>query len=322
MTITSTFISSDGDGYELQMGRWSRRLAPLFIRFAGTIGAVRVVDVGCGTGNLSLCLAQDPEILSVRGLDISATYVDYANRRNDDPRLDFQIGDARALPFPDATFDYAVSMLALQFVPQADLAVREMRRVTCPGGIVAAATWDTRGGLVALRMIFDAAAILDQSGCRARAAAYTRPMSRPGDLASAWRDAGLTEVVQDTLTIRMEFVSFEDFWAPIEGKEGPVAAYVGTLGADARARLRDMVRLAYLDGEADGARSYAASAWVVKGRVPQRENGSRRAHARHSLTPYDLFSGAREVALPDWAVKEKVRASFQPRTSGRPCFTS
>jgi len=298
MTITSTFISSDGDGYELQMGRWSRRLAPLFIRFAGTIGAVRVVDVGCGTGNLSLCLAQDPEILSVRGLDISATYVDYANRRNDDPRLDFQIGDARALPFPDATFDYAVSML------------------------VAAATWDTRGGLVALRMIFDAAAILDQSGCRARAAAYTRPMSRPGDLASAWRDAGLTEVVQDTLTIRMEFVSFEDFWAPIEGKEKPVAAYVGTLGADARARLRDMVRLAYLDGEADGARSYAATAWVVKGRVPQRENGSRRAHARHSLTPYDLFSGAREVALPDWAVKEKVRASFQPRTSGRPCFTS
>ena len=268
MTAVCTFASSDGDGYELQMGRWSRRLAPPFIRFAGTTGAVQVLDVGCGTGNLAMCLANDPEIVSVRGLDLSATYIDYANRRNVDARLDFQVGDARTLPFPDASFDHAVSLLVLQFVPQADLTVREMRRVTRSGGTVAAATWDARGGFVALRMFYDAAATLDQNGCRARAAAYTRPMSRPGELASAWRDAGLTEVAQDTLTIRMEFASFADFWTPIEGKEGPVAAYVGTLDVNAKARLRDMVRLAYLDGEADGVRSYAATAWVVKGRVP------------------------------------------------------
>jgi ubiquinone/menaquinone biosynthesis C-methylase UbiE len=268
MTIASTFVSSDGEAYELQMGRWSRRLAPLFIRFAGITGPVRVLDVGCGTGNLGFCLAPDPEIVSVRGLDISPAYVEVAKRRNDDARLDFQVGDACALPFPDATFDQAVSLLALQFVPRVDLAVREMRRVTRCGGIVAAATWDTRGGLVAVRMIYDVAAMLDQNGRQARAAAYTRPMSRPGDLAHVWHDAGLTDVVQDTLTIRMEFASFADFWAPIEGKEGPVAEYVRTLGADAKASLRDMVRLAYLDGEADGARSYAATAWVVKGTVP------------------------------------------------------
>jgi len=204
----------------------------------------------------------------VRGLDISPAYVESANRRNDDPRLDFMVGDARALPFPDASFDHAVSMLVLQFVPRADLAVREMRRVTCSGGTVAAATWDTRGGLVALRMIYDTAAMLDPKGCQARAAAYTRPMSRPGDLARIWHDAGLTDVVQDALTIRMEFASFADFWAPVEGTEGPVAQYVRSLDADARVRLRDVVRLAYLDGEADGARSYAATAWVVKGKAP------------------------------------------------------
>jgi SAM-dependent methyltransferase len=268
MIAASTFASSDGDAYELQMGRWSQRLAPSFIRFAETTGAVRVLDVGCGTGNLSLCLARDPEVVSVRGLDISRAYVEYANRRNDDSRLGFQVGDAGTLPFPDASFDHALSMLVLQFVPKADLAVREMRRVTRPGGTVAATTWDTRGGLVAQRMIFDTAAMLDQKGQEVRAAAYTRPMSRPGDLARVWNDAGLTNVVQDTISIRMEFTSFADFWAPIEGKEGPVAEYVGTLGADARTRLRDMVRLAYLDGEADGIRSYAATAWVVKGKVP------------------------------------------------------
>jgi len=268
MTIAPTFVASDGDGYELQMGRWSRRLAPLFIRFAGIAGVVRVLDVGCGTGNLSFCLAQDPEIARVHGLDFSPAYIEYAKRRNDDSRLDFELGDACALPFPDASFDHTVSMLALQFIPQAEVALREMRRVTCRGGTVAAATWDTRGGFVALRMIFDAAAMLDQNGREARAAAYTRPMSRPGDLARVWHDAGLTGVVQEMLTIRMDFASFEDFWAPVEGKDGPVAEYVGTLGADARARLRDVVRLAYVDGDVEGPRSYAASAWVVRGRVP------------------------------------------------------
>jgi hypothetical protein len=66
----------------------------------------------------------------------------------------------------------------------------------------------------------------------------------------------------------MDFASFADYWAPSAGKEGPVAQYVGSLAADVRTRLRDMVRLAYLDGEGDGPRSYAATAWVVKGTVP------------------------------------------------------
>lgn len=264
----STFSATDGDGYELQMGRWSRRLAPLFIRFAGIAGAVRVLDVGCGTGNLTRCLAQDPQVVSVQGLDLSPEYLAHAKRHTADRRLAFQVGDACALPFSDATFDHTASMLALQFVTRADVAVREMRRVTRPGGTVACATWDTRGGFVALRMIFDAAAMLDESGQEARAAAYTRPMSLPGDLERMWGEAGLTDIAQDMITIRMDFASFADFWTPMEGREGPVAEYVGSLGLVARVRLRDAVQRAYLDGERNGPRSYAATAWVVKGTVP------------------------------------------------------
>ena len=89
------------------------------------------------------------------------------------------------------------------------------------GRTVAAATWDTRGGFVAFRIIFDAAAMLDSLGHVARARAYTRPLSRPGELAHAWHEAGLIDVVQDMRTIRMDFASFVDFWAPAEGTEGP-----------------------------------------------------------------------------------------------------
>jgi SAM-dependent methyltransferase len=267
MTAATTFVSSDGDGYELQMGRWSRRLAPAFIEFAGITAAERVLDVGCGTGNLSLCLAGNPRIARVTGLDLSPAYVEHAKRKNLDPRVDFEVGDACALPFADASFDHAVSMLVLQFIPEAERAVREMRRVTRAGGTVAAATWDTSGGLVAYRMVFDTAALLDRNGEALRATAYARPLCRPGELARAWRDAGLVDVAQDMLTIRMDFTSFADFWAPAEGREGPVAAYVSTLNAEARSKLRHAVRLAYLNGEPDGPRSYAATAWVVRGKV-------------------------------------------------------
>jgi SAM-dependent methyltransferase len=268
-TASSTFVSSDGEGYELQMGRWSRRLAPLFVAFAGIDEADSVLDVGCGTGNLSFCLAENSGIRAVRGVDISPAYVAHASRKNHDARVAFWIGDACALPFPDDAFDHALSMLVLQFVPHPERAVHEMRRVTRPGGTVAAATWDTGGGLMAYRLIFDtAAALLPCGGNVLRTRAYGRPLRRPGELAHAWREAGLTEVVQDSVTTRMDFTCFADFWAPAEGREGPVAEYVGTLEVDAKARLRRMVELAYLEGEADGPRSYAASAWVVRGKVP------------------------------------------------------
>jgi 2-polyprenyl-3-methyl-5-hydroxy-6-metoxy-1,4-benzoquinol methylase len=71
MVISSTFLSSDGAGYELQMGRWSCRLAPHFITFTGIRGAACVLDVGCGTGNLAFALAENSAIQSITGVDFS-----------------------------------------------------------------------------------------------------------------------------------------------------------------------------------------------------------------------------------------------------------
>jgi SAM-dependent methyltransferase len=180
----------------------------------------------------------------------------------------FDVGDACAMTFADHSFDRALSLLVLHFVPQGDRAISEMRRVVKPGGVVAAAVWDVRGGFVANRMFFDTAAALDAKANALRAQNYNRPMTKPGELARAWRDAGLQEVIETTLSLRMEFTSFEDYWAPYDGKEGPAAQYVRSLGTPERSRLIDAVRAAYLDGEPDGPRSYAALAWAVKGLVP------------------------------------------------------
>ena len=145
-----------------------------------------------------------------------------------------------------------------------------MRRVARPGATVAAAVWDARGGFVANRIFFDTAAALDPKASERRARNYTRPMTRPGELYAAWQAAGLADIRQKLLTIRMDFASFEDYWAPYVGNDGPGAEYVGTVEPALREQLREALRNAYVDGEPDGPRSYVPQAlgpWPASYRV-------------------------------------------------------
>src|SRR5262245_14841050 len=151
MTVSSTFVAADGDGYELQMGRWSRRLAGPFLDFVGTANGECVLDVGCGTGRLAFALAERCQFKQLRGIDFSPAYIEYATRHTRDPSIVFQVGDACALDIPDHSFDRVLSQLMLHFVPRAEQAIAEMRRVARPGAMVGAAVWDTRGGFVASR---------------------------------------------------------------------------------------------------------------------------------------------------------------------------
>jgi SAM-dependent methyltransferase len=251
MSTSSTFVAADGDGYELNMGRWSRRLARPFLDFAGTSDAEHVLDVGCGTGHLAVAVLERSASVIVHGIDLAPVYIEYAISRNLNPRLEFRVGNACALAYPDSTFDRVLSLLMLHFVPRPHDAIAEMRRVAKPGAVVAGAVWDARGGFVANRMFFDTAAALDPKAGERRAKNYTRPLTRPGELAAAWH-----------------YASFADYWAPYRGKDGPGAEYVATLSADERSRLEHAVRAAYLDGEPDGPRSYAALAWAVRGVAP------------------------------------------------------
>ena len=266
--MSSTFTAASGDGYDLVMGRWSRRLAEPFLDFCGCRDGETILDAGCGTGSLTFALAQRAKALSIEAIDFSPAYIEHATHHNCHPNVRFSVGDICALAFPDASFDRVLSLLLLHFVPDPGRAIAEMRRVGRPGATVAATVWDIRGGVVANRIFFDAAATLDQKGNERRARNYTRPMTRPGELAAAWRAAGFRDVRETTLAIRMEFASFDDYWAPYIGKDGPAAEYVATLSPAQQDRLRDLLRKAYVDGDPDGPRSYAAIAWAVAGIVP------------------------------------------------------
>ena len=268
MNVSSTFAASDGNEYEIQMGRWSRRLAEPFLDFAGTGDDEEVLDVGCGTGNLAFAIAKRANVKSIKGIDFSAAYIENARGRNRSPQLTFEVGDATAMPYGDSSFDRVFSMLVLFFIPEAKKAVLEMKRVARSGSTVAAALWDARGGMTVSRMFADTAAVLDPRGNELRARAFTRPLGHPGDLGRAWRDAGLLEVKEATLLIRMEFESFDDYWRPYIGGQGPYAEYVSKLTSDERATLKHHLQRAYLDGEPDGFRSYAAVADAVKGTAP------------------------------------------------------
>lgn len=269
MTASSSFMAGDGDGYERMMGRWSQRLAVPFLDFVGSADGESVLDVGCGTGRLSFALAERCQPKQLQGIDFSQAYVEHARLHNRDPKITFHVGDACAMEFPDRAFDRVLALLVLHFVPNAVQAISEMRRVARPGAVVGAAVWDARGGFVTNRMFFDTAAALDPKANELRARNYTRPMTRPGELGNEWRNAGFRDVVETALAIRMEFASFDDYWEPLAGKNGPQAQYIATLADPARERLRDALRCAYVDGEPDGPRSYAALAWAVKGSVPE-----------------------------------------------------
>jgi len=143
--------------YELWMGRWSERLAPAFVDFAGLEPGGRYLDVGAGTGVLGRAVVERFGAAEVVGIEPADSFVAYARDTHRNPRLRFLVGDAQAIAFADDGFDGALALLILQELPDAPLAVREMVRVTRRGGTVATSQWDFHNGFPFLSHFWAAA---------------------------------------------------------------------------------------------------------------------------------------------------------------------
>jgi hypothetical protein len=120
-----------------------------------------------------------------------------------------------------------------------------MRRVVRSGGLVAAAVWDHFGGTPGMRMMIDTVAALSESGRQLRGRYCFQPMMQPGEMKRAFVEQGLVDVTEVELMVRMDYQSFDDYWAPIAAGEGPLGKYVATLDTAERARIDAAVRDAY-----------------------------------------------------------------------------
>ncbi len=118
-------------------------------------------------------------------------------------------------------------------------------------------------------MFWDTAAALDDSAGTARDSTLSRPVYAPGAMERMWAEAGLVEIDQRSLMIRMDFTDFADYWAPFASGEGGLGAYVATLDDARRGRLERHLRSAYLTGRPDGERSFVAVALSLSRLGPQ-----------------------------------------------------
>ena len=253
-------LFTDALAYEGFMGRWSIRLAPLLAEFAKVGDPGRVLDVGCGTGSLTETLAGMTRRAEIVGIDPVAAFVEHARARINDARASFDVGDAQALPYPDASFDCALSCLVFHFIPDAAKAARELRRVVRSGGTGAVCTWDARG-LEMTSLFWDVAVELDPAAEPKR----RRPLGQPGQLTALWQSAGFREVEERPLEIITDFASFDDYWRPQETGVGPTGAYIATLDPAQRSALRSGLEARLRAVGAPGPFTLRAKALAVRG---------------------------------------------------------
>jgi SAM-dependent methyltransferase len=261
------FLATDPDVYEHFMGRWSACLAEPFLEFAGVKPGDTVLDVGCGTGTISLALAKRGA--KTVGLDVSESYLEGARRLRSHPDITYEHGDACRLQYASSSFDACVSTLAIDVIPEVDLVAAEMRRVTRPGGVVACGTFDFWGGNSVLDLMLDTGAVLDESIRILRAQIKARPIVWANGQRNLWHQVGLVEVEEVPIVLSFDYTGFEDYWSSFSTGPTRIAQRLTALPSGLRCEIEEHVRAGYLAGLPDGRRSFAVIVRAVRGTVPR-----------------------------------------------------
>src|SRR5512145_2376455 len=154
-----------GSPYEQYVGRWSRRVAPLFLSWLSIPAGRKWLDVGCGTGALCAAIVDRCSPASVAGVEPSEGFLKTAKENLAD-RAALHQGSASAIPLGDASVDVVVSGLVLNFVPDQRAALAEMARVAAQGGTIGAYVWDYAGKMELMRYFWDAAVELDPNAAK------------------------------------------------------------------------------------------------------------------------------------------------------------
>jgi SAM-dependent methyltransferase len=217
-----------------------------------------VLDVASGTAGVALQLASRTSA-EVVGVDLTQAMLAQGHRNVADAamgsRIQLVAGRAEQLPFPDGVFDAVMAQLVVHFMADPVAGLREMSRVTRPGGVVAACVWDHGGGRGPLTGFWRAVRELDPAAADESDLAGVRQ----GQLASLVARAGLGPAEASALTVRVRHASFEQWWEPFTLGVGPAGAYVASLTPERRDALREHCRHRLPAGPVD----VSATAWAV-----------------------------------------------------------
>jgi len=250
------------EAYDRFVGRYSPQLAAALCDFAGIEGGMRALDLGAGTGALTTELAKRLGAANVVAVEPSEPFAQACRARV--PGVEVVEAGAEALPLANDAFDATLSQLVLNFIPDAAAALREMTRVTRPGGVIAACVWDYSGEMQMLRAFWDAAHEVSPA-VAARHDEATMRLGQEGELAELWQDAGLLRIRSTPLRARARYENFEDLWAPFVAGVGPAGAFTVSLSEDERSALHDALARRLSAG--DQPFELTARAWAVAGTV-------------------------------------------------------
>ena len=259
--MTEQIRFTDGAAYDRYMGEWSRLAGTAFLDWLDPGTGWRWLDVGCGSGAFTGMLVERCAPASVHGIDPSEEQLAFARARVASPNVRFDVGDATAVPFPDAGFDAAVMPLVIFFVPDPPRGVAEMARVVRPGGVVSAYAWDMVGGG------FPYEALKGEL----RGFNVTVPeapnigASRTDAMRDLWIGAGLDAVETHEIAVQRVFANFTEYWTIIFGSPsfGPkLAAMTPSDLARLEAQMRER-----LPADGAGRITCRARANAIKGRT-------------------------------------------------------
>ena len=254
---------NDGNPYDYFMGRWSELMAPEFLNWLNIPPLSSYLEIGCGTGALSEAIFKYSEPKEFCGIDPSDGFITKAKERLLS-KGQFIVGNVSDLPFENDTYDIVVSGLALNFFPELDEALAEMKRVSKPKGIIAAYVWDYSGRIDLLRYFWNAAILIDPKSQQLDEG-IRFPICNIDNLKKAFLQAGLTDIAVTTLDIITVFKNFEDYWNPFLGGQGPAPSYLASLSENLQEELKDRIHNS-LPIESDGSIRLLGRAIAIKGK--------------------------------------------------------
>jgi ubiquinone/menaquinone biosynthesis C-methylase UbiE len=263
MTDTTGFFT-DGEAYERMMGRWSRAVGEVFLDWLALPQGLHWLDVGCGTGVFTELLLDRRAARHVSALDPAQDQLAYARTKPVAKQVNFQLGDAQSLPFPDGEFDAATMALVITFIPQPARAVAEMTRVVKSGGTLGTYMWDFVGGHSPQQPLREA---VEAMGI-AVAPLPGHVNSRLDSLKRFFEAAALDHVATRTIEIEISYSNFEDYWSAQTGLANTVVRHIREMTKPNVEKLKAYSR-EHLPTDRTGRIAYKARANAVKGRVPQ-----------------------------------------------------